>query len=145
MKFTSHACGVAGAIIVSTAVFGTGVATADDYAGTTYRDAKARASAYKRTPVVATIVGGRLAMDDCTVTSAQPGTWPKMIFNLSCVALVASATTPGGSAMDPQSQEFKKEKDAKDLAWKQTSDGQAWCKKAASDHPEWVPIAGCSG
>ena len=143
MKSIKKSCGVLGAIIAVMACLGNGVANADDYAGTTYHDAKTKAVAYKRTPVVATIVGGRLALDDCIVMSSQAAAWPKMNFNLSCVALEASATAPGGSMMNPQSQEFKKEKDARDLAWKQSPDGQAWCKKAAADHPEWVPIAGC--
>jgi hypothetical protein len=143
MKIVISACGVVGVIIASAAIFGTGVATADDYAGITYRDAKSKATAYKRTPVVATIVGGRLALDDCFVMSSQAGPWPKMMFNLSCVPLQASATTPGGSVGDAQTQEFKKQKDARDLEWKQSPDGRKWCVKTAAEHPEWVPIAGC--
>lgn len=143
MKVISRSCGVGGVLVALVAVFGTGVATADDYAGSTYSDAKSKASASGRTPVVASVLGGRLAMDDCIVTRSQAGKWPNMMLSLSCNALQASASTPGGSVMDAQSQEFKKEKEAKDLEWKQSPDGIAWCKKAEVDHPEWVPIAGC--
>ena len=53
------------------ALFGTGVAAADDYAGQTYADASSAASDAGQTVVVAGRVGDKVAQDDCIVTSSQ--------------------------------------------------------------------------
>ena len=53
------------------ALFGTGVAAADDYAGQTYADASSAASDAGQTVVVAGRVGDKLEQDDCIVTRSQ--------------------------------------------------------------------------
>jgi hypothetical protein len=50
--------GAVGAISLSTALFGTGVAAAGDYDGQTYADAAAAIQEAGSTPIVATRVGG---------------------------------------------------------------------------------------
>ncbi len=50
------------------ALFGTGVAAADDYAGQTYADASSAASDAGLTVVVAGRVGDKVAQDECLVT-----------------------------------------------------------------------------
>ena len=53
------------------ALFGTGVAAADDYAGQTYADASSAASDAGLTVVVAGRVGDKLSQDECLVTRSQ--------------------------------------------------------------------------
>jgi hypothetical protein len=63
--------GAAGWTAVSMAFLGTGVATADDYAGKTYADASTAPGNAGLTGVVATRVGDQLPQDQCIVTHSQ--------------------------------------------------------------------------
>ena len=53
------------------ALFGTGVAAADDYAGQTYADASSAASDAGQTILIASRVGDKVSQDECIVTSSQ--------------------------------------------------------------------------
>ena len=98
--------GAIGALAFS-AVLGTGVASADDYAGQSYADASSAASDAGATVVVAARVGDKVAQDDCLVTRSQTAPFASandgvhvsdtVQFYLNCNSGVASATSPGNS------------------------------------------------
>jgi len=99
------AAGSAVAASALTALFGTGVAAADDYAGQTYADASSAAGDAGQTVIVASRVGDKVSQDDCIVTSSQSAPFlhgddfahvsDTVLFNLNCNAGYASANTPG--------------------------------------------------
>jgi hypothetical protein len=99
------------------ALFGTGVASADDYAGQTYADASSAASDAGLTVVVASRVGDQVSQDDCMVTSSQTAPFlhgdefahveDTVMFNLNCNESFASATDPGPSLASPAGREAK--------------------------------------
>ncbi|WP_231514452.1 hypothetical protein [Mycobacterium sp. URHB0044] len=98
--------GAIGALALSTAL-GTGVASADDYAGQTYSDASSAASDAGQTVVVAARVGDKVDQGDCLVTRSQTAPFASandgahvsntVQFYLNCNGGVASATMPGNS------------------------------------------------
>jgi hypothetical protein len=98
--------GAIGALALSAAL-GTGVASADDYAGQTYSDASSAASDAGQTVVVAARVGDKVDQDDCLVTRSQTAPFASandgihvsdtVQFYLNCNGGVASATSPGNS------------------------------------------------
>ena len=102
----------AGVAAVSMAIFGTGVAAADDYAGQTYADVSKALSGASLKGVVASQVGDALSRDQCVVTRSEKAPWIKgghfaavsdtILLFLNCNASVASATTPGNSAASPE-------------------------------------------
>ena len=101
-----------GAVSVWMAVFGSGVAAADDYAGQTYADASSALSDNGLTGVIATRIGDAKPDDECIVTHSEKAPWLKgddfapvsdtVLLYLNCNATVASATTPGNSAASPE-------------------------------------------
>jgi hypothetical protein len=101
--------GAVGTAAVSMALFGGGVAAADDYADQTYADASAAASDAGQTVIVASRTGARLAQDDCIVTRAQPAPFiygdthvtDTVLFNLNCNGGYATASNPGASLLSP--------------------------------------------
>ena len=105
-KLIGIGSGAIGALALS-AVLGTGVASADDYAGQTYSDASSAASDAGQTVVVANRVGDKVSQDDCIVTRSQTAPFASandgvhvsdtVQFYLNCNGGVASATTPGPS------------------------------------------------
>ena len=110
----------AGSVVAASALmalFGTGVATADDYAGQTYADASSAASDAGATVIVASRVGDKVAQDDCIVTSSQNAPFihgddfahvsDTVQFNLNCNAGYATAVTPGPSLASPEGREAK--------------------------------------
>ena len=109
--------GSVGTAAAAMALFGTGIAAADDYAGQTYADASSAASDAGQTVVVASRVGDWLAQDDCIVTSSQPAPFihgddfvhitDTVQFNLNCSGAFASATSPGDSVASPTGREAK--------------------------------------
>jgi hypothetical protein len=103
--------GAVGTAAVSMALFGGGVAAADDYADQTYADASAAASEAGQTVIVASRTGARLAQDDCVVTSSQPAPFPHrpdtVLFNLNCNGGYATASSPGASLLSPAGREAK--------------------------------------
>ncbi|BBY25945.1 hypothetical protein [Mycolicibacterium sediminis] len=98
--------GAACAFAVS-AVLGTGIAAADDYAGQSYADASSAASDAGQTVIVAARVGDKVSEDECLVTRSQTAPFASandgvhvsstVQFYLNCNAGVASATKPGNS------------------------------------------------
>ncbi len=155
-KLTARTACAVGAIAVSMAVFGTGTAAADAYAGKTYADASQALSNAGLKGVVAGQVGDTLPQDQCVVTYSQKAPWIKgdnfkpvsdtVLLYLDCNAAVASAGTPGNSAASPEGQKAKKEQEAE--VWRSTTpDGAAWCAQAQKDHPDWGAAAfkGCPG
>nr|WP_232425673.1 hypothetical protein [Mycobacterium sp. JS623] len=100
-----------------TALFGTGVAAADDYAGQTYADASSAASDAGQTVVVAGRVGDKLSQDECLVTRSQTAPFvsandgahydSKVQFYLNCNGGYATATHPGASVASPEGREAK--------------------------------------
>lgn len=117
---------------------GSGLASAaDPFVGKKYSDAAAGISKRNGTPVVATVSGSALELDDCIVTS-----WSQSLFldssgsnrrsteyrlNLNCNNPVAEPGHPGNSAMTPQGIAAKKEQKTaaninKNPEWCQQSD-----------------------
>lgn len=108
-------------MVLSTAVFGGGVAAAADYNGQTYADAAAAIQESGDTPIVATRVGGQLPQDECIVTSAQDHSYlrdpaddvyvlsvtDEVRLNLNCAGGHATATKPGASVASPAGRESK--------------------------------------
>jgi hypothetical protein len=109
--------GAIGAAALSMALFGTGVAAADDYAGQTYADASAAASDAGQSVVVAARVGDKLPQDECVVTRSQTAPFTdaddgahvdgSVQFYLNCAGAYASATNPGASVASPAGREAK--------------------------------------
>jgi hypothetical protein len=108
------AVGAAGA---SMALFGTGVAFADDYAGQSYSDASSAAGDAGLTVTIASRVGS-LPDDQCTVTRSQNAPFidgadfvthvsNTVQFFLNCTAAYATATTPGASLASPEGRAAK--------------------------------------
>jgi hypothetical protein len=109
--------GAAVAASACIALFGSGVAAADDYAGQTYADASAAASEAGQTVVVAARVGDKLSQDDCLVTRSQTAPFAdaddgshvdgQVQLYLNCNAGYATATTPGSSMGSPEGRAAK--------------------------------------
>jgi hypothetical protein len=114
-KFIVIGSGAACAFAIS-AVLGTGIAAADDYAGMTYADASSAASDSGESVVVAARIGDKVSEDECLVTRSQPTPFTSAVdgaavdgvqFYLNCNGGVASATTPGNSLASPAGREAK--------------------------------------
>ena len=110
----------AGSVVAASAcmgLFGTGVATADDYAGQTFSDASSAASSAGQTVVVAARVGDKLSQDECLVTRSQTAPFNsandgahvsgQVQFYLNCNGGYATATNPGASLASPEGREAK--------------------------------------
>jgi hypothetical protein len=128
-KFGVYATTAVGATVVSMAVFGTAIATADDYAGQKYSDASSAISKAGKKAVIASRAGDTLSNDDCIVSHSQSAPWIKgdsfaavtdtVLVYLNCNATVASATDPGNSAGSPEGRaaiQAAQDKAAKDAA-----------------------------
>jgi hypothetical protein len=99
------------------AVLGSGVAAADDYAGQKYSDASSAASKAGQTVVVAARVGDKESQDDCTVARSQTAPFTSandgskvantVQFYLNCNAGYATAGTPGPSLASPEGRAAK--------------------------------------
>jgi hypothetical protein len=114
--------GAVGAMALSTALLGTGVAAAaGDYDGQTYADAAAAIAESGATPIVGTRVGGRLPRDECIVTNSQDHAYlrdplddvyvqsvtDEVRLSLNCAGGYATATNPGASVASPAGREAK--------------------------------------
>jgi hypothetical protein len=99
--------GVLAGFAAATAMFGTGVAAADDVVGQTYDDATTALSDEGKEGKVATVVGDKQDRGSCVVTSAVDAPFvggadgahveDTVLLNLNCYATSASST-PGYSA-----------------------------------------------
>jgi hypothetical protein len=107
------ACSVSTAC--TAALFGTGVAAADDFAGQKYADAATVASNAGLSVIISSRVGDKTSLDQCIVTSSQAAPFmhngdhvtKTMLFNLNCNAQYASVKSPGPSTASPQGREAK--------------------------------------
>lgn len=130
--------GTVGAAAVASALFGTGVAAADSYAGQTYSDAASAAGDAGQTVIVAARVGDKLDEGDCVVTRSQTAPFASandgahvsntVQFYLNCNGGYASATNPGASVASPEGRAAKAAADeaaAKALAEQQAAEAQA--------------------
>jgi len=97
-----------GAVAASFAMLGAGAATADPLIGKTYSDASGMvADQWNATPVVATVSGDQLSIDQCIVSSWSRSSSidaltgrnsQNVLLHLNCNAKVAEAGVPGNSA-----------------------------------------------
>jgi hypothetical protein len=111
-KFGVYATTAAGVAAVSMAVFGTGIASADDYSGQTYGDASKAISDAGKKAVIASRAGDTLTDDQCVVSHSQSAPWIKgddfapvtdtVLVYLNCNASVATNKDPGNSAGSPE-------------------------------------------
>ena len=109
--------GTVGALAAATALFGTGVASADAYAGQTYSDASSAAGDAGQTVVVAARVGDKLDEGNCIVTRSQTAPFAsandgihvsgQVQFYLNCAGSYATATNPGSSVASPDGRAAK--------------------------------------
>jgi hypothetical protein len=115
-KLIVFGTGALGALALST-VFGTGVASADDYAGKSYSDASSAAGDAGLTVVVAARVGDKVSQDDCVVTRSQTAPFASandgahvastVQFYLNCNGGYATAGKPGPSLGSPEGRSAK--------------------------------------
>ncbi len=122
-KLIRSAAGVTGLAAVSLALFGSGIAAADDYAGQTYSDASGAIGKAGQKAVIAGSVGSVLAQADCIVTRSQQADWLKgsnfspvtdtVLLWLNCNAKLATAGTPGNSLASPEGRAEKAAEDQK--------------------------------
>ncbi|MCV7230627.1 hypothetical protein [Mycolicibacterium komossense] len=109
----ASAVGAAGASI---ALFGTGIASADSYAGQSYSDASSAAGNAGQTVEIASRVG-TLPDDQCTVSRSQTApflqsdfvthTSGTVQFYLNCTGAYATATQAGASLASPEGRAAK--------------------------------------
>jgi hypothetical protein len=94
-----------------------GVAAADSLAGQTYEKAAASVSGRGATPVVATVTGDRLAINDCIVVASRKSIFTDIggsqrkaavLMNLNCNEGVATPGSPGNSVASPEGRAAKK-------------------------------------
>ena len=128
--------GGVGAMALSMALLGTGVAAAADYDGQTYADAAAAIEEAGDTPIVATRVGSQLPQDECLVVNSQDHSYlrdpPDDVYvlsatnevrlNLNCAGGYATATNPGASVASPAGREAKAAAEEQELAEVSTPD-----------------------
>jgi hypothetical protein len=103
--------GAVGAAALSVAMLGSGVASADALTGKNYSDAAEWISGRNGTPVIATVNGSQLEMDDCIITSwhtsifldsrGKNGRKNEYLLHLNCNNYLASPGHPGNSSMSP--------------------------------------------
>lgn len=103
------------------ALFGTGVAAADDYAGQTYADAAKAIQNAGGTPIVGARFGDKLQQDECIVTGSLSPSFVRPMttdtafetvtsevrLNLNCNGGYATATNPGASVASPEGRAAK--------------------------------------
>jgi hypothetical protein len=100
---------------VCTALFGTGVAAADNFAGQKYGDARTVAGNAGLSVIISSRVGDKTSLDQCIVASSQASPFmhngdhvtKTVLFNLNCYAEYASTNSPGPSIASPQGREAK--------------------------------------
>jgi hypothetical protein len=116
-KSMVRAAGSAVAASALMALFGVGMAAADDYAGQTYSDAASAASNAGLSTVVASRFGDKLSPEDCLVTRSQTAPFAdadngshvsgQVQFYLNCNGGYATATNPGASIASPEGRAAK--------------------------------------
>lgn len=108
--------------ITAVLFLGAGVASAaDPLIGRKYSDAASRVSSWNGKPVVATVSGSQVTLDDCIVISWSKGGFlnsrgkndrrNEYYMHLNCNNPVASAGHPGSSVMTPQGAKRKQQEE----------------------------------
>lgn len=113
----------AAASFAMSALIGSGVAAADDYAGQSYSDASSAASSAGQTVVIASRVGDKESEGDCQVVRSQPAPFASandgahvastVQFYLNCNGGYATATKPGPSLASTEERAAKATADEK--------------------------------
>lgn len=124
-------------------VCGSGIASADNYAGQSYSDASSAISGAGQKAVIASSVGDAVSQGDCVVTRSQSAPWLKgdnfspvtdtVLLYLNCNAKLASAAQPGNSLASPEGQAEK------------ASEEQQAAQQAASQQNESSELASPGG
>jgi hypothetical protein len=118
-KLLTLSAGSVGATAISIALFGTGVAAADEYDRQTYADAAAAIEESGGTPIVVTRIGDKLPQDECIVVESADHSFVRPMtddvyfeassgevrLNLNCNGGYATATNPGASLLSPEGRE----------------------------------------
>jgi len=109
--------GAAGAAGAALAMFGSGVASADnEYAGETYGKAAQEISQSGGSPTIATRVGSFLPTSQCTVTGSRSGNFldssgtgggGEVLLYLNCNNTFAAAGVPGNSIASPEGKQAR--------------------------------------
>lgn len=154
MKPTARIFSTVGALTLSLAAFGSGVASADNYAGQTYGDVSSALSKAGQTGVIASVVGEIKDQSACIVDHSQKAPWVSgsnfspvtntVLLYLNCNDALASPGHPGNSLASPEGRAEKQKEEAKE--WKATTpDGAQWCTENEAAHPDWGASAfdGC--
>jgi hypothetical protein len=147
-----HLVAVFAAMTVMAMGFGSGVASAaDPLIGKKYSDAASWISRRNGTPVVATVSGSQLALDDCIVISWSKGGFRNSrgkndrrnhyFVHLNCNNAVATPGHPGNSLMTP---EGKKRKAQLDRA-QQINDKPERCKRSQAAYESCVRFCNSTG
>lgn len=108
---------VVGAAMLSVAMFGSGVASADGLIGKSYDEAAGWISSHNGKPVIATVSGSQLETDACIVTSWHMSNFldsngensraTEFLLHLNCNNRLASPGHPGNSLMTPEGAQAK--------------------------------------
>jgi len=144
-RLVARILGAAAGALVSVALLGHGVASADPLAGKTYDEAAAAISGWHGKAVIGTVSGNQLEKDDCMVASWQKSTYlnssgdnlrsNEYVLHLNCNNYVATPGHPGNSVMTPQGSQGKEDREQalsieKNPEWCQTTDQRlTWCMK----------------
>lgn len=119
-KLIARGVGVVAVALAATtmAMLGATAAHADTPVNKKYSDAQGIVKDWGSTPVLSTVTGDQLALDDCIVTSYTKSaavsalgenSGSKVLLNVNCNAKVAQAGIPGNSAMTPQGKAAKQD------------------------------------
>lgn len=116
-----RSAGVVVAVVLTAVTLGSGIASADPLIGKRYSDAVSWISQRNGKPVVTTVSGSQLALDDCIVSSWTQGgfrnsrgrndRWNEFYLHLNCNKQLASAGHPGNSLASPDGKKRKKQED----------------------------------
>lgn len=148
-SLTVRILGAVVAAILSVAVLGSGVASADALIGQTYNDAAAMISSkWNGKAVIGTVNGDQLQTGDCIVTgwhkskyldaSGENHRTDEIVLHLNCNNRLASPGHPGNSSMSPDGVKAKKDEAAaaninKDPQFCKQSDAvMQWCQKVCN-------------
>jgi hypothetical protein len=120
-------------------MFGSGIASAKGPAleGKTYSEAAAIIARNNGTPVIATVSGSELAMDDCIVVSYHKSSFlnsrgrndrkNNFLLNMNCNRRVAGAGHSGNSAMSPDGAKAKEEQKTATYIAKKLEQNPGYC------------------
>lgn len=111
------------------------------YVGQTYAKVVAKIEARNNTPVIRTVVGSQVALDDCIVTHAEKSKTAKRtwLLDLNCLNAVAGPGHPGNSVTTPEGKVAADRQDRADRWNDQIAAYQAggkkvpWCGRNADN------------